>query len=141
MLRIMTVTVEVKQYTDDHGTVRIEIKNVVGGGKSITTELRVLDWELIERQDPSLGQLHCRSRCVQLRDIEDDFLRQGWPKDLNEDGLIHSRVESIDHGWVQEQTWGFAEVEGQRRHVRRVVVSKGSERRSARFVLDWIQQQ
>lgn len=137
----MSVTVEVKQYTDDDGIVHIKIANVIGGSTSITTELRVLDWGLIERHDPSLGKLHCRSRFVALADIEDDFLRQGWPEELNGDGLIHSRVESVDHGWVQEQTWGFAEVEGQRRHMRRVVVSKGSERRSATFVLDWIQQQ
>lgn len=51
--------------------------------------------------------------------------------------MILIKVESLDHGWVQEQTWGFEDIDGQRRYVRRIVVTKGQQRETARMVFDW----
>ena len=137
----MPVTIEIKQYTDDQGIERIDLENVIGGGVTRTTEKRRLNWEGIETLNPTFGRLLSRSRCVELTGAageKENYLWQGWSEGLNKPGLIFTRVESVEHGWVQEQTWGFADVGGERRHVRRVIVSKGNETGMAQFIFDWI---
>lgn len=54
-----------------------------------------------------------------------------------EGDVIWSHTESLGNGWVADQVWGFAEVEGLRRHVRRVVSRKGKEVVRVRLVYDW----
>lgn len=141
ILRMMPVTIEIKQHTDDQGIERIDIENVIGGGATRTTEKRSLDWEQIESQNPTFGKLLSKSRFVELTSAareKESYVWQGWVEELNEAGLIFTRVESVEHGWVQEQVWGFADVGGERRYTRRIVVEKGSESGMAQLVLDWI---
>lgn len=141
ILRMMPVTIEIKQHTDDQGIERIDIENVIGGGATRTTEKRSLDWEQIESQNPTFGKLLSKSRFVELTSAageKESYVWQGWVEELNEAGLIFTRVESVEHRWVQEQVWGFADVGGERRYTRRIVVEKGSESGMAQLVLDWI---
>lgn len=143
ILRMMPVTIEINQHTDDQGIERIDIENVIGGGATRTTEKRSLNWEQIETLNPTFGRLLSKSRCVELTSAagekeKESYVWQGWVAELNEAGLIFSRVESVEHKWVQEQVWGFADVDGERRYIRRIVVEKGSETGMAQLVLDWI---
>jgi hypothetical protein len=82
--------------------------------------------------------LICRySRWIKIDspEIVDDFLKEGW---LETDGeFIQSFVDNEGKGWNGEQIWGFAEVDGKRYHVRRVVVKKGDETLKVRLVYDW----
>jgi hypothetical protein len=76
----------------------------------------------------------------QLSELKDDneddaFLKQNWPAD--ETTLLDGFVESQGNGWTARQVWGFALVGGVRKHVRRVVVRKGSSRATANFVYDF----
>ena len=55
-----------------------------------------------------------------------------------EEDLVQSYVESVDGGkWRVEQTWGFEEIKGERRHTRRVVCRKGDKVQRARLVYDY----
>ena len=53
--------------------------------------------------------------------------------------LIDSYVESQGNGWTARQVWGFADVRGERRYVRRVVVKKGGKTIRARLVYDFVE--
>lgn len=54
--------------------------------------------------------------------------------------LLDGFVESQDSGWTARQCWGFAKVNGVRKHVRRVVVRNGSKRATANFVYDFLKE-
>ncbi|KAM5471941.1 hypothetical protein MauCBS54593_003348 [Microsporum audouinii] len=137
--RMMPIEIDIRQFEDGQGATRIEVDNIVGGGAlGRSKETRQLDWNAIERQHTSFGNIRSRSCWIELHAITDAFLLRGWEGELNVGGLIFSRVESIDHGWIQEQVWGFQEIDGQKRYVRRIVIIKGEQRREARFVFDWV---
>lgn len=60
-------------------------------------------------------------------------MKQGW----DSEDVLESFVESLDNGWTALQYWGFADVEGVRRHVRQVVTKKGKDELRIRLVYDW----
>jgi len=58
------------------------------------------------------------------------------PEILDEEA-IDSYVESVNNGWTARQIWGFADIDGTRRYVRRVVVKKGPKVQRQRIVYDF----
>ena len=66
------------------------------------------------------------------------LLKMGWTQDVVEaDELIDGIVESLNRGWVARLTCGFEEINGERRLVRRTVVTKGEQVRYLRMVFDF----
>ena len=80
---------------------------------------------------------------MDLDAVEDPFLKEGWLHDDAEKGgpagelHIESYVENDERGWTGEQIWGFADVDGKRYYVRRVVIKKGGEELKVRLVYNW----
>lgn len=72
-------------------------------------------------------------RIIKISDISDEKLKQGW----DGEEVMESYVESLDNGWTALQLWGFADVEGVRRHVRLVVTKKGKDELRIKLVYDW----
>lgn len=71
------------------------------------------------------------------RDVEDAFLKKGWNREMEESEAMFNHTESVGNGWIADLLWGFEDVQGQRRYVRRVVVVKGDKRIERRLVYDW----
>lgn len=47
-------------------------------------------------------------------------------------------MEGVKDGWTAHQVWGFAVVEGERRHVRRILARReGWREERVRMVYDW----
>lgn len=69
--------------------------------------------------------------------MEDDYLKQGWVLDTPESEVVENYVESLKDTWTARQVWGFAEVNGKRCHVRRILAKKGTEEHRIRMVYDW----
>jgi len=133
---LATVTLHTKQYEED-GVVHIDIDQTATGGIKGTTELRVLDWSFREHNDHIFGDLNGRSRWIKLDnpEIPDPFLLEDW---LDAEGeFVESYVDNENAGWTGEQIWGFATVNGERYHVRRVIVKKGDTALKVRLVYDW----
>ncbi|EAS35261.2 uncharacterized protein CIMG_00615 [Coccidioides immitis RS] len=61
---IATITLHVKEYKDDDGTVHIDIAQTLTGGISGTTEHRTLNWDENEHSDHIFGTVKGRSRFV-----------------------------------------------------------------------------
>jgi hypothetical protein len=132
-----TITLHIKQYVDDAGTTHIDIDQTATGGMKGTSELRALDWVPREHEDYLFGKLVGQGRWIATGSGEwealDQVLKDGWLEDENEKGgpngetHVQSFVDNKERGWTAEQIWGFAVVEGQRYHTRRVVCRKGDQ--------------
>lgn len=48
------------------------------------------------------------------------------------------QVESMTDTWTAQQTWGMAEINGERRQVRKVLAAKGSKVHKISIVYDYI---
>ncbi|CAP97570.1 hypothetical protein E8E15_009673 [Penicillium rubens] len=59
---------------------------------------------------------------------------EGFLAEEGEAVFLQSFVKNTESGWTAEQVWGFETVEGERRHTRRVVVTKDGKVASARLV-------
>ncbi|KAI4149087.1 MAG: hypothetical protein LQ340_004792, partial [Diploschistes diacapsis] len=126
---LATVTQSIKHYSSSpspsssagaKGTVHIDTEQTVTGGISASPEYRVLDWQERPHSDRIFGELVGRSRYVDPRALPDaelgadkDWLAGGWDE---EGEKVESLVENRAAGWTAVQIWGFAVVEGKRRH-------------------------
>lgn len=142
-IALATITLHVKQYTDDAGNTHVDIDQTATGGIKGTTELRELNWEFREHEDHLFGKLKGKSRWCGLDVANDDFLKEGWLEGDEEKGgpagelHIESYVENEEKGWTGEQIWGFATVDGKRYYTRRVIVAKGDTVMKVRLVYNW----
>ncbi|KAK5124105.1 hypothetical protein LTR85_001808 [Meristemomyces frigidus] len=130
------VTVTLKQYTDDKGVVHLDQDQVSTGGVR-NLEERLVNGEWGERANKIWGQVKGMARFLKISELEDDYLKEGWSQDCIDGEIIDSVNESVGNGWKALQVYGFADVDGQRKHVRRVVTTKGKQVEKIRLVYDW----
>lgn len=132
-----TVTVILQQYTDSEDRLHLDQEQISTGGIR-NFEDRIMDWEWTEKYNRIWGKVHGKSRYVKLGEIEDEFLRDGWEEHCVREGIVEGYVESATDKWSARQVWGFAEVGGERKHVRRILAQKpGQESLRIRIVYDW----
>lgn len=159
---LATITLYVKHYKDNDNVEHIDIDQRLTGGLPGTTENRTLDWTFRENSDYLFGPVLGKSRRVSLDRIDNEFLRKGWLPDTEQHGAINSYVKSdtpkSNKTWIAEQvgpfrhviaslvykslcfvqTWGFEEINGERRYVRHVdFVGSDNEHVQARMVYDF----
>jgi hypothetical protein len=125
-----TIYLHVKQYVDEAGITHIEIEQTATGGIKGTSENRILDWTPRPHEDHIFGKLSGKSHWVNIEDLDDNYLKEGWLTDDKERGgpngeLLIQNVVDAERGWTGNQVWGFAIIDGQRYYTRRVVVIKG----------------
>ncbi|OCH96031.1 hypothetical protein OBBRIDRAFT_358687 [Obba rivulosa] len=141
-IRMASIYLTVKHYTSDDGVEHIDIDQVLSGGVGSNTENRILDYEEREINDPTFGWVLSRSRRVSLDDIDNDWLREGWMDDVWEHGTVDTRAQSATEKshttWAVEQTWGFEEIDGEKRYARHLdFLGPGGEKIRARLVYDY----
>lgn len=149
-----TLTLDIKHYTappsppaDPSGpeVSHIEIEQTGTGGLKGSTERRCLDYTFRDHSDWLFGSVRGQSKWMKPEEIQDPFLAsKDWFEGDEEKGgpngetHVLSHVESVDNGWTATQIWGFQLVEGVRKHVRHIVIAKGSERVELKLVYDWL---
>lgn len=149
---LASVSVTIRQYTDKANpslddeknppapgfeAVHIDIVQNVSGLAS-SDEKRCLDNRRRTHSDFLFGEVIGQTKFMHTKDITtelgDAYLASDWD---GEEEHVYSLAWSEKYGWKALQIWGFQIVEGERRHVRKVVVSKGDERAEFRFVYDF----
>ncbi|KAF9066454.1 hypothetical protein BDP27DRAFT_1227494 [Rhodocollybia butyracea] len=103
-------------------------------------EEKVLDW-VEQKKDIQLFGSECvtKAKRVMLDEVSDGYLKDEWSADTVEQGVILVHFSLVGtRGWSTEQTWGIGEVDGERRHVRRISFTgpKGEKVRN-RVVYDY----
>jgi hypothetical protein len=120
------------------GLEHIDTMQVASGIKG-TTELRVLDGVLRENEDHVFGKYKGISKWELPGDLEADFLKEGWLDEVRTGkGLIRDLVQARVSDWKVDQVTGFAEINGERRHVRRVIASTPKKTVNVRVVYDYM---
>jgi hypothetical protein len=102
-----------------------------------TTGQYILDYEWRKYRDPFFGQIRGRSRWIDRGEVEEERLKDGL--DNLEEGRLIEATGGDRRGQVSAtHIWGFLEIQGERKHVRKVVV-KGKNHEEVRIVMvyDW----
>lgn len=138
-IALATVTLTIRHSFDEAGVEQIEVVNTLTGGIPGNTELSVLDWANRPHEDYVFGKVLGKSKRVDSpKTIEDPFLREDWhvSRDEKEGGVFLFRDESAveSRRWTAEQVWGFAVLNGERRHVRRIRMT-GTDKKAHHFRL------
>jgi len=151
-----TLTLHVKQYNappsppadpSSAEVTHIEIEQTGTGGLKGSTEKRCLDYTFREHSDWLFGSVRGQSRWIAPGEIHDAYLKgeglwlEGDAEAGGPNGETHvlSHVESVDNGWTATQIWGFQLVDGERKHVRHIVIAKGSDRVQLKLVYDFFE--
>lgn len=157
------ITVHLSQYPypENANVVQVDQEQISTGNMK-QYEPRILDGEVREREIQYWGKVRGWNkyvffsflffgfffmfiilipfRYVKLSEItQDAWLTEGWdPECSSEQGqALLSFTESVGNGWMACQVWGFATVDGIRRHVRRIYSKKGKEEHRVRLVYDY----
>jgi len=134
---LATVTLTMRHFTDpDTGCERIDIKQSATGLQG-TVQTRILDWAPRPHEDYIFGKVEGKTRRVQLSEIDDEVLKKGWTEDSIQKGLVQAHVESTQYGWTSELIWGFMEIDGERRHARRLTLTTPTLRLDKVIVYDY----
>jgi len=137
-----TITLRISHYKDEQGVEHIDIKQTLTGGLSATPEYRTLDWTCVKVDHSLFGPVIGRSRRIPVTDVTDEYLKSGWLPDVSRDGAIQAYVvadkEKTTQSWKSDMVWGFEDIDGERRHTRRIrfTGSKGEDI-TARLVYDY----
>ncbi|KAG2369479.1 hypothetical protein BDR07DRAFT_661724 [Suillus spraguei] len=118
----LPLTLEPSQYTEE-GVEHIVVKQVLTGGFQAPTDHLILNGKETFRNDTLFGHLIAKSWRSKVKDLDIEFLTEGWTEDTEEDGLIAGIVKSdtdkTNKDWVIHVVWGFAIIDGVRRFARR----------------------
>ncbi|KAI0660483.1 hypothetical protein C8Q70DRAFT_1044452 [Cubamyces menziesii] len=124
-IAMASVYLSVKHYKDENGIEHIDIDQTVTGGIKGTSEYRVLDWTERPHEDHVFGAVLSKSRRVPLAEVEREWLKKDWEDESFENGEIiytcaKSDTAKSGRTWSSEQTWGFEQVNGEKRYTRHV---------------------
>ncbi|KAK4985521.1 hypothetical protein LTR50_005929 [Elasticomyces elasticus] len=136
VVQYSSITVTLKQFADPKGKVHLEQQQTTTGGMR-TTKDRIVDGEWSQKDNKIWGPVRTRTRFVKLRDIDDDFLKAGWTQDCLEGEVIETMDESLSDTWTARQVYGLAEVNGEKKQVRKIVAKKGDQVERIRMVYNW----
>lgn len=102
-----TIYVDLKHFQDDAGVEHIDINQVLSGGMGASLEERTLDWQERESENSTFGPVLGRSRRIKVDELDDDYLKNGWEKDVAEHGAIQAIAQSdtpkSGRTWYSEQ--------------------------------------
>ncbi|KAJ4476623.1 hypothetical protein J3R30DRAFT_311331 [Lentinula aciculospora] len=136
-----SITVTITHSKNDSGVETLKLVQIVAGVNSAEPEEKVLDWVKATKEIKLFGgPCTTRSKRVSLEEVQEPYLKEGWSSDTLENGcvLVHLAYEG-KKGWNTEQTWGIAEVNGGRRHVRRIFLTgPNGEKLYNRIVYDYL---
>ncbi|KAK5112516.1 hypothetical protein LTR62_004273 [Meristemomyces frigidus] len=127
-----TITVTLKQYTDDSANVHLDQMQRSTGGIT-NEEARVLDGVEVGTENRIWGKVRGRNRFIKVADLDDEFLKADW----DGEEVVEATNESVTDTWTALQIMGYATVEGKRRQVRRIVGRKGDRVIRVRQLYDW----
>lgn len=160
---MFSLTLAIKHTTDEAGVEHINIDQTLSGGISGDSENRTLDWQERDEYDDIFGAVTGKSRRIPVEEITDEFLKKDWTQDTINDDIVLTDSWSTpgknSYTWraVQviasfllfnlflpaqpnNQTWGFAMVNEERRYVRHTTFTSSQKQDGpihTRFVYDY----
>lgn len=97
-------------------------------------ELQPLDFTYSERKNPLLGTIRSRAEPMEVSEIQQEYLREGWC----EPSVMWAEEMNEKEGLEGINVWGFMMVEGERRVTRKTSIkSKKGDIDTGRVVHDF----
>ncbi|KAF7288443.1 hypothetical protein HMN09_01397000 [Mycena chlorophos] len=139
---MVSATSDVHVYADEGGVEHLDITAHVSGGftsKAERLEGRVLNWTDKEIEHPLFGACTTKSKRVLPAEVDAAELQNGWTPECTAAGVIFIQVvPTSGTDWVSKQVWGIEEINGEKRHTRRfLVTTKKNKTVYARLVYDY----
>lgn len=137
-----TPTLYIKHFKDSDGNEHVQTTQEGPMGLKGGSEERMLDGSRIQQESPAFGPVLHSIQRARVDELDSDWQKEGWSLDTIEHGVILARLEGDTSkggkSWVTSQVWGFADIEGERKHVRKVH-AKGSDEETimCRLVYDY----
>ncbi|KAJ3782248.1 hypothetical protein GGU10DRAFT_275948 [Lentinula aff. detonsa] len=133
-----TLTVTVKHNKNDSGEECLSLEQTIAGLDLGEPEVKVLNWVEQTRDTKLIGTVVTKAKRVKVDEVENAYLKEEWSADTLENGCILVHVAPAGtESWSAEQTWGIGEVNGERRHVRRIAFAGPNKKLEHRFVYDY----
>ncbi|KAJ3793525.1 hypothetical protein GGU11DRAFT_850258 [Lentinula aff. detonsa] len=134
-----TLTVTVKHNKNDSGEECLSLEQTIAGFDLGEPEVKVLNWVEQTRDTKLIGTVVTKAKRVKVDEVENAYLKEEWSADTLENGCILVHVAPAGtESWSAEQTWGIGEVNGERRHVRRIAFAGPNKKLEHRFVYDYL---
>lgn len=130
------LTIRVRQSGEGPQT-RLELDHSIAADLPGFTDRYILDWQPIEKEDAYFGNIRERARLTEVRSLQDAYQRQGWEEGTTQ--LLELVTEHLDVGVTTSQVCGFAIVDGVKRHVRRLVVTKVEQVLRLSAIFDYVE--
>jgi hypothetical protein len=134
ILNYATITLHISRCTGDDNATHTDISQQFTGGIAGTAETRTLDWTERFHKDHIFGRVKGRSRWVDLSEVLDWYLRDGWEA---AGWVVEGEYRSEKEGSNANVIWGFANVGG-KHYLRKAVVQKRSKVVKGTYVYDRI---
>lgn len=132
-------SVQMKVTQESSDSIHME-NTATAAGIPGTSEDYKLDYEWRTSKDPFFGDVQGRSRWITQAEAREAGAEGEWIQGDSDGKLIQAVGKKPDDAWVATHLWGFEDVNGARRHTRRVkVVGKDGEELKVRMVYDFVE--
>lgn len=129
-----SISLRISQYNDDNGTHHFDTEQkILGRVENYNT---TLNSPADKVSHPLLGNISIAPLWKPITSIEEGYLTEGWEEGTED--VVEVDLVNDEAGWVSKQVLGIEVLNGERRHSRRTVVTKGQEVVESRLVYDWI---
>ncbi|KAG6353645.1 hypothetical protein INS49_005353 [Diaporthe citri] len=136
--------IEMKQQVSDEPDTKsatiINVKQTVRPGGFDTANRYILDGQTRHDTVPIFGAMSMKASYVSRAEVsEEATLGREIEDPVGGDGrvAIEERSGGVNTGWQTVATWGFEEVNGERRFCKYCITTKGDQKAEARLVYDY----
>jgi hypothetical protein len=73
-----------------------------------------------------------------IEDLDNEWTKEGWLDEMIEGkGVVRDLVKGRGKNWDVDMVWGFAEINGERKYVRKCVAKNAEKTANVRIVYDY----
>lgn len=100
--------------------------------------MRILNGQPRDNEDHVYGGYTGTTEWSKIENLELEWTKEGWLDEMKEGkGVIWDKVKGRGKEWDVQLVWGFAEIDGQRRMVKKVVAKNPEKTANVRIVYDY----
>jgi hypothetical protein len=145
-LKLVTPNYDIRQYMapsepsnkNSEVVMWLDTSQVAIGNYESSRDIRSTDDQPREQTDWLFGTVTNWSRLIDLDEVDDEFLKDGWLVEGEGKTFIITVTKHKDRGYTATQIGGFRMIDGQRYHCLRIVLHKGRKRAEAQLVFDFV---
>ncbi|KAJ3840043.1 hypothetical protein F5878DRAFT_580718 [Lentinula raphanica] len=131
-------TVTMTHSKNDSGEETLTLAQSLPGFDLGEPEVKVFNWQEQTRDTKLIGTIVTKAKRVKLDEVENAYLKEEWSADTVENGVILIHAVPKEGEWSVYQTWGIADINGEKRHVRRFAFTGPKRSVEHRFVYDYL---